>query len=238
MAEKLKSKVDKWRTPDGLLLIESWTRDGCTNAMVAKKIGCMESTLWEWRGKFPEIEEAMSRGRELVDYKVENALLKSALGYTVEEVKTIISGSPDKNGNRPVRIEKTVKEIAPNTTAIAIWLNNRKPEQWKRNRDNVLELNDNESKITVNIIKHGENKTAADSDDDGWEQEVSDTGKTNVKGKTKAVGVGSKGGRGQRKPKEETSNSNNKNNSSCVERKNIKASSADVDDEWPDDWEE
>lgn len=153
--EKLNSKVDKWLTPDGLMMLEAWTRDGFTNAQIAiNKIGVAEKTLWKWRKDYPEIEEAMSRGREFIDYKVENALLKAALGYEVEEVKTIIESRPDKDGNRPVRIEKVVKQIAPNTTAIAIWLNNRRPDKWKRNRDNIVEFNDKDNNITVNIIKH------------------------------------------------------------------------------------
>lgn len=157
--EKLNSKVDKWLTPDGLMMLEAWTRDGFTNAQIAiNKIGVAEKTLWKWRKDYPEIEEAMSRGREFIDYKVENALLKAALGYEVEEVKTIIESRPDKNGNRPVRIEKVVKQIAPNTTAIAIWLNNRKPDKWKRNRDNIIEFNDKDNNITVNIIKHSKDK--------------------------------------------------------------------------------
>lgn len=162
--EKLNSKVDKWLTPDGLMMLESWTRDGFTNAQIAiNKIGVAEKTLWKWRKDYPEIEEAMSRGREFIDYKVENALLKAALGYEVEEVKTVIESRPDKDGNRPVRIEKVVKQIAPNTTAIAIWLNNRRPDKWKRNRDNVIEFNDKDNNITVNIIKHSKDREEQES---------------------------------------------------------------------------
>ena len=87
--------------------------------------------------------------------------MKVALGFTTTETKTII-GPPDKNGNRRIRVEKTEKEIAPNPTAIMCWLNNRKPEQWKRNRD-VLQTKDEDNKITVNIIRHGNN------DDEEWD---------------------------------------------------------------------
>lgn len=37
-----------------------------------------------------------------------------------------------------------------------MWLCNRKPEQWKRNRDNAFELSDEENRITVNIVKSSE----------------------------------------------------------------------------------
>ena len=96
-------------------------------ADIAERMGINESTIKLWKDKYPEFAKAINTGKEIVDYKVENALLKSALGYKTKEVKTIINGKPDKDGNRTVRIETTEKEYAPNVTAIAMWLNNRKP---------------------------------------------------------------------------------------------------------------
>ena len=121
------SKVDKWLEDDNLFPVECWARDGLTNADIAERMGINESTIKLWKDKYPEFAKAINTGKEIVDYKVENALLKSALGYKTKEVKTIINGKPDKDGNRTVRIETTEKEYAPNVTAIAMWLNNRKP---------------------------------------------------------------------------------------------------------------
>lgn len=160
MGAKNSSTVDKWLTEDGLLLLQCWARDFSLGD-IANKIGISSKTLIDWRKKYPEIDKAISEGKEVVDYKVENALLKVALGFTTTETKTIIS-PPDKNGNRRIRVEKTEKEIAPNPTAIMCWLNNRKPEQWKRNRD-ILQTKDEDNKITVNIIRHG------NKDDEEWD---------------------------------------------------------------------
>lgn len=173
MGAKNSSTVDKWLTEDGLLLLQCWARDFSLGD-IAAKIGIAPKTLVEWRKKYPEIDEAISEGKEVVDYKVENALLKVALGYTTTETKTIIS-PPDKDGNRRIRVEKTEKEVAPNPTAIMCWLNNRKPEQWKRNRD-MLQTKDEDNKITVNIIRHGSN-----NDDEVW-----DVNATNSSKKSKA----------------------------------------------------
>ena len=156
------SLVDKWRTESKLMLLKCWARD-FTLSDIANKMGITIQTLKKWRDKYPDIEEAIQEGKEEVDYKVENALLKVALGYTTTDVKTIIS-PPDKNGNRAIKVEKTEKEIPPNPTAIMCWLNNRKPEQWKRNRDNVYQTKDDDSKITVNIIRHGK-----DDKDENWD---------------------------------------------------------------------
>lgn len=173
MGAKNSSTVDKWLTKDGLLLLQCWARDFSLGD-IANKIGISSKTLIDWRKKYPEIDKAISEGKEVVDYKVENALLKVALGYTTTETKTVIS-PPDKNGNRKIRVEKTEKEIAPNPTAIMCWLNNRKPEQWKRNRD-ILQTKDEDNKITVNIIRHG------NKDDEEWDV---NTNKNIKKRKTK-----------------------------------------------------
>lgn len=161
------SKVDEWLKEEKLELLKCWARD-FTLSDIAKKIGVSEKTLISWRKTYPEIEQAIKDGKEIVDYRVENALLKVALGYTTTDVKTIIS-PPDKNGNRTIRVEKMEREVPPNPTAIMCWLNNRKPEQWKRNRD-MLYTKDKDNNIVVNIIRKGANDSEEDED---WTASVS-----------------------------------------------------------------
>lgn len=170
-----KGRIEEWTTEERILLLKSWAREGYTNKMFAERMGISTKTLYEWCNRSEEIKEAIRQGKELVDYKVENALLKAALGYEVTETKTYISGQ-DKEGNRTVKIEKTTKQIPPNVTAIAMWLNNRKPEMWRRNRDNVLELKDDEKHITVNIVKSSEAKANKENKIDN-EQIVSEENK-------------------------------------------------------------
>lgn len=150
---------------DGLYLIQCMVRDGMTMDAVAKSFGVSPQTFWAWRKQNKDLRDACARGKQLVDYKVENALLKAALGYKTESVKTIIKNSSDKEGNRDVSIEKTINEVGPSVTACLAWLNNRKPEQWKKNRDSVFELDDKQSGITINIVK---GKKEDESIDDEW----------------------------------------------------------------------
>lgn len=145
--------LDDLLTEEGLLLVECLVRDGMTLQDVAKTLGIKNQTFWVWRQKYPELEEACRKGKDLVDYKVENALLKAALGYKTTTVKTYIQVVPGKDGNHETKIEKTETEQGPNVTACLAWLNNRKPEQWRRNRDNEVVLDDKKSGITINIIK-------------------------------------------------------------------------------------
>lgn len=164
MREKTKSGLtaNDLRQPEGLILLSCWTRDGMSKDAIAERLGIARMTLYNWEEKYPEIKNAMSRSKEIVDYEVENALLKAALGYKSVETKTIISGAQNKSGNRVVKIEKTEKEVGPNVTACLAWLNNKKPKEWQRNRDNDIEVNDEMNNITINIIKHKDNEDDLD----------------------------------------------------------------------------
>lgn len=147
------SKVDYWLTDDGLTLIEAWARDGLTMEEFCGKMGISRETFRKWRNRYPEINEAMSVGKELIDYKVENALLKAALGFTTKEIKVTL-GKKMLNGEvYEVLKETTTREVAPNVTACMAWLNNRKHDQWKRNRDKVLDLTEEDSNINITIVR-------------------------------------------------------------------------------------
>lgn len=120
-----KGKYQEWLTPDGLLKIEGWARDGLIDEQIAQNIGIRAATLYEWKKRFPEISEALKRGKEVIDRQVENALLKRALGYEYEEVKEKFEDG--------VLTERTVtkKEVVADTTAQIFWLKNRKPDTWR-----------------------------------------------------------------------------------------------------------
>lgn len=153
MGAERESQVDYWLTDDGLLLLEAWSRDGNSLDEIAKKVGITRFALSKWRKRYPEIEKALSIGKELVDYKVENAVLKAALGYTTKEIKVTL-GKTIKGGQvYEVLKETTTKEVAPNITAAMFWLNNRKYDDWKKNKDKVVDLGDDDSNVTINIIR-------------------------------------------------------------------------------------
>lgn len=84
-----KGKYEYWLTPEGLLKIEGWAKDGLTDEQIAANMGVTAKTLYEWKKKYGEICESLKRGKEVVDRQVENALLKRALGYSYNEDKYI-----------------------------------------------------------------------------------------------------------------------------------------------------
>ena len=82
-----KGKYEYWRTADGLILLEGWARDGLTDEQIAEKMRIGMTTYYRWQTDYREIREALKKGKEVVDYEVENALLEECTsGY--EERKT------------------------------------------------------------------------------------------------------------------------------------------------------
>lgn len=84
-----KGKYEYWITPEGLLKLEGWARDGLTDEQIAQNMGIDAATLYRWKKKYSEICESLKKGKEVVDRQVENALLKRALGYRYTEDKYI-----------------------------------------------------------------------------------------------------------------------------------------------------
>lgn len=119
------------------MLLEGWARDGLTDEQIAKNIGINPATLYKWIDKYSEIGKSIKKGKAPVDFEVENALLKSALGYYVTVKEPIkVKTEKLKNGVGKVieeHIEIVEKEIyiPPQNTAQIFWLKNRRPDKWR-----------------------------------------------------------------------------------------------------------
>ena len=124
-----KGKYEQWLTPEGLLKLEGWARDGLTDEQIAQKIGIHRDTLNEWKKKYSDISDTLKRGKEVVDLRVENALLKRALGYEYEEV------SEKYESGTLTEKKVTKKQVVPDTTAQIFWLKNRRHDKWKDKQD-------------------------------------------------------------------------------------------------------
>ena len=77
------AKVEMWLEKDNLIRVPGWARDGLTDQQIAEKMGIGVRTLYEWKKKHPQFSQALKSGKEVVDYAVENALLKKALAGDV-----------------------------------------------------------------------------------------------------------------------------------------------------------
>lgn len=137
MAKKAgrKGKYEYWISPDGLLLVEGWARDGLSKEKIAKNIGCSRDTLNEWEKRFPDISDALKKGREVVVRELENALIKRAKGYEVEETTEELKWNQVTHKQELMVTKRTTKHIAPDTGALAFALKNYAPDKWRDRKD-------------------------------------------------------------------------------------------------------
>lgn len=131
------AKYKYWLTPEGLLKLEGWARDGLTDEQIAEAIGISRSTLAEWKKNHPDISDTLKKGKEIVDRKIENALFERALGG-IHKVKKTFKVKRTYYDNQGRKCEKEELQegydevyIPGDTTAQIFWLKNRKPDTWR-----------------------------------------------------------------------------------------------------------
>lgn len=127
-----KGKYQEWLTKEGLLRLQGWARDGLSDEQIATNMGITDSTFYEWKKKYSDISEALKEGKDVVDRQVENALLKSALGYKYDEV------TEERRDDMLIVTKVVHKEVQPNTTAQIFWLKNRKRAEWRDRVENAI----------------------------------------------------------------------------------------------------
>ena len=71
--------IQEWLEPDNLILLEGWARSGLTEEQIANNMGIDRTTLYRWKKKESNIFNALKRNKDIVDFEVENALLKNAM---------------------------------------------------------------------------------------------------------------------------------------------------------------
>lgn len=130
----------KWQIiADKLFEIKMWCRDGMLEKDIAKKLGIAVSTFEKYKTDHPELVEALKSAREVADYEVEDSLYKKCVGHYAKEGRAFKCKEIyyDEEGRRCERETVQVADVdvfvPPDTMAIAIWLNNRKPDSWRRN---------------------------------------------------------------------------------------------------------
>ena len=230
-ATKNQCQATDWLEEDNLMLLECWTRDGYTFEDVANRIGISYSTLRAWRKQYPEIDKALKAGREIIDYKVENALLKSALGYKTKEVKVTTT-------IRHGKVVETIKEVtdkeqAPNVSAAQCWLYNRLPKKWKNmnSRANILDDMDEDTSIQVIVTRATKDNVtptqveSSDSVDTEWQDEVN----SSIEIRKPTDEEKAEAAKAKAKAKSEA-------DSNVLTK--VESEAEDDLDYWPDDWED
>ena len=108
-----KSKYDT-HVKDKLILVEGWARDGLTEEQIAHNLGISYSTFKEYKNKHSALLAALKKGKEVVNYEVENALYKAAINGNVTAMIFFLKNRrPDKWRDRKEanEIELQAKEL-------------------------------------------------------------------------------------------------------------------------------
>lgn len=125
-----KGKYQEWVTPDNLLLIKGWARDGLNDKEIMDKIGISKQTFYRWIADYNDFNDAIKKGREPVIVKTEDTFFEKKLqGYFVEEEVMEKTVQKDASGEILSTIEhKRVNKryIPPDTTAMIFYLKCRK----------------------------------------------------------------------------------------------------------------
>lgn len=130
-----KGRYAEWLTKDKLILLQGWARDGLTDEQIAHNMGIRRETLIAWKKRFPNIDNALKKTKDVVDKEVECALYKSAMGYDYEEVTEELKWNPSSGKYEMMVTKRVKKHVPPSNVAQIFWLKNRKPDVWKDKRE-------------------------------------------------------------------------------------------------------
>lgn len=126
---------------------------GATDKDLTEFFEIAESTLNEWKLKYPEFTESLKAGKAEPDAEVEASLLMKAKGFYWREYEKYDSISG--------RIVTLKEQIVPDATSCIFWLKNRKPKEWRANPDEGKGEGDKQeiNNLTINFSQVPEKPT-------------------------------------------------------------------------------
>lgn len=155
-----------WLSPDGIELIEGWRREGIPLGVIAMEyVGCSEGTFKRWSRQSKALAGALALSQDITNARVEQALLKRALGYVdVQVQEELIEG-------QMVVTKRTHVPVPPDVKACLSWLYSRRSDRWRAQQEPVDNLAD-EVKTAKEILVAI--KEVADSGDTGTTEPQTD----------------------------------------------------------------
>ncbi|QKZ15915.1 helix-turn-helix domain-containing protein (plasmid) [Spirosoma sp. KUDC1026] len=106
---------------------------GATDKELAAFFCVAESTLNLWKIKVPEFSESLRAGKEIADAQVAQKLFDRATGavWSEQQAFKVKTGK----GMEEVKIVTVIKAAPPDTQAALGWLQNRRPDLWRKRMD-------------------------------------------------------------------------------------------------------
>ncbi len=113
---------------------------GATDFELAQAIGVNTSTIWYWRSRHKDFSDALKKGKEEFDDRVERSLAQRAVGYSYHSEKVFCSEGI-------VTIVPIVEHVPPDVGACKHWLANRRPKEWREKQE--VELTGSEAFLAM-----------------------------------------------------------------------------------------
>lgn len=103
----------KWEyVKEKLILVEGWARDGLADIQIAENLGISKDTFYNYKKKHSDFSDSLKKGKEIIDYQVENALLKNALdGNVTAQIYWLNNRKPKQWKNKRKNTESNNEEI-------------------------------------------------------------------------------------------------------------------------------
>jgi hypothetical protein len=107
---------------------------GATDKEIADFFDVSESTINEWKLKFPKFSESIKKGKISADADVAERLYERAMGFEhdSEEIKVVSLGNGEGSAIERVRVKKI---YPPDAVAAMFWLKNRQPDKWRDKKE-------------------------------------------------------------------------------------------------------
>ncbi len=118
--------------PMFILQVEGWARDGYDDKQIAEMLDLDPTYFCKLKIQYPQLPQALKKGRQPLEVLVENSLFKRATGMKVKTTVRKWDIYEDDEGKlRNVQIvQETETELPPDTGAAMAWLKHKKPEIW------------------------------------------------------------------------------------------------------------
>lgn len=114
-----------------------------TEEQIAKKLGVSQASFERYKKQYPELTEALSKGKDDLVGELKTALKKKAKGFFYTETKTTVR---EEGGKRTQVVESYKRYAIPDTGAIHLLLKNLDPE-WRNDDAATLELKRNKAEL-------------------------------------------------------------------------------------------
>jgi transposase-like protein len=109
-------------------------KKGSTVTSACNSVGINKTTFYDWMKNKVDFSNAVKEAQSVANAKIENALFKTAHGYTVTE-KEYRSMQMRGFETEKKLVKTTKKKVLPNVTAQIFWLKNRNSEEWRDRQD-------------------------------------------------------------------------------------------------------